>query len=365
MPDIYNIDAFVIRGAYTPGSPRTEIDYNQFNGQTASASDDRISYNFLDGDNNGRLSDSDRDSSRSDNDDRIEYDGVEKSTISIIRATIKITYKDGNTYRSGDGEVRLFALDNGDLVINPLDRMRNDSNLEPTFNWDTIEITEPMSHRSNTTMRAQDDPIPCFTRDTMIETQNGPCPVQNLQAGDMVLTRDNGFKPILWIGSSKVSSARLDNAAHIRPIRIRAGALGLGAPETDLIVSPQHRVLVRSKIAQRMVGADEVLVAAKHLLEADGVEVAEDIREVEYFHFLFDRHEIVYSNGAETESLYTGAEALKAVNPEALEEIFELFPELRSEGAAVSSPSARPFIKGRIGRQLAHRHVKNQRQFVA
>ena len=81
-----------------------------------------------------------------------------------------------------------------------------------------------------------------------------------------------------------------------------------------------------------------------------------DFDEVEYFHFLFDRHEVVYSNGAETESLYTGPEALKSISAEARAEIFALFPELQ---AKAPPPPARMLPKGRFGRQLARRHQKN------
>src|SRR5690606_24870473 len=114
----------------------------------------------------------------------------------------------------------------------------------------------------------------------------------------------------------------------LRPIRIRAGALGNGTPSSDLVLSPQHRVLVRSRIAQKMFGATEVLVAARQLLLLDGIDIATDLTEVEYFHMLFDRHEVVISNGALTESLYTGAQALQAVGKAARDEIFTLFPQL-------------------------------------
>ncbi len=92
-----------------------------------------------------------------------------------------------------------------------------------------------------------------------------------------------------------------------------AGALGPGHPARPLVVSPQHRILVRSAIAQRMFGSAEVLVAAKQLLSLDGIDVAQDLETVEYFHILFDRHEIVFAKGTETESLYTGPQALRGI----------------------------------------------------
>lgn len=171
------------------------------------------------------------------------------------------------------------------------------------------------------------------------------------------------MQPIRWIGSARVSAGKLAATPNLQPIRIRASVLGPGIPARDLIVSPQHRILVRSKIALRMFGTDEVLIAARHLLEIPGIDVADDLHEVEYFHFLFDRHEIVFSNGAETESLFTGPVALGAVSAAAREEIFTLFPELRDEHSPCLP--ARVLANDRTGRQLAARHARNMRELVS
>ncbi len=204
--------------------------------------------------------------------------------------------------------------------------------------------------------------VPCFARGTLIETQHGQVAIENLAVGDMVQTRDHGFQPIRWIGSKKVSASILVVNPQLQPIRIKAGALGANTPSQDLMVSPEHRILVRSKIALRLFGAMEVLVAAKQLLQLDGVDIANDVTEVEYFHMLFENHEIVVSNGAETESLYTGPIALQSVGNAAAEEIFMLLPELRDDNY-ISEP-ARQLVSGRAGRKLAVRHLQQGRALV-
>lgn len=142
-----------------------------------------------------------------------------------------------------------------------------------------------------------------------------------------------------WIGGTRLS------ALHLRPIRIRAGALGAGLPAADLLVSRQHRVLVRSAIARRMFDAPEVRVAAKHLLTLEGIDIATDQAQVAYFHLLFDRHELVISNGAEEQrSLYAGAEALASLGRAEMEEIFALMPALRDP--ALRPEAARPLSGG-------------------
>ncbi|MBA4489846.1 Hint domain-containing protein [Paracoccus sp. S1E-3] len=201
----------------------------------------------------------------------------------------------------------------------------------------------------------------CFGADTMIRTAKGEVEARSLSVGDLVETRDAGMQAIRWIGRRSFDSADLTEHPNLRPIRITRGALGSGLPEMDLIISPQHRMLVRSKIAQKMFGAMEVLVAAKQLCQLDGIDVAEDLTEVSYVHFLFEDHQIVLANGAEAESLHTGAEALKSVGPAAVEEIFAIFPELRQ---GRPRPAARMLPSGRLGRKLVVRHLQNRKPLV-
>lgn len=203
----------------------------------------------------------------------------------------------------------------------------------------------------------------CFARGTRLSTPEGQRAIEDLQAGDLVWTRDNGPQPIRWIGRRVIPAAMLERSPQLRPVVIRAGALGAGTPEADLVVSPQHRILVRSTIARRMFSTDEVLVAAKQLLQIDGVDVHAPGDGVEYIHMLFDRHEVVHANGAEAESLFTGPEAIKTVGPAALEEIYAIFPELREDGPAPAS--ARTLPSGRMGRKLVSRHVQHNRPLVA
>ncbi|AGT09301.1 Hint domain-containing protein [Paracoccus aminophilus] len=204
------------------------------------------------------------------------------------------------------------------------------------------------------------DQFTCFAKGTLIASGQGVVAIEMIDVGDEILTKDNGLQTVRWIGSRKID---LIAAPHLAPIRIAAGALGPRIPSTDLVVSPQHRVLVRSKIAQRMFGTTEMLVAVKQLLQIDGVEIAEEMTEVHYFHILCDRHEIVLSNGAETETLYTGAEAIKAVGAAAREEILAIFPELQDR--AFTPEPARVLASGRMGRKLAVRHAQHERALVS
>ena len=118
-------------------------------------------------------------------------------------------------------------------------------------------------------------------------------------------------------------------------------------------------MVLRNAIVNRMFGEAEVMVAAKHLLDQDGVDIAADDEGVEYYHFLLDQHEIVFAEGAETETLYTGPEALKSLNPAQRREILILFPELASLDHAALPQSALSFAPGRRARHLVQRAARN------
>ncbi len=201
--------------------------------------------------------------------------------------------------------------------------------------------------------------FPCFTQDTLIDTASGPRRIQDLKVGELIHTQDHGLRPIRWIGRRLLCKAELSSNPKLRPIVISAGSLGFNLPKIDLRVSRQHRMVVRSKIAGRMFGQAEVLIPAIKLTQIPGIFTDEFAKSVEYFHLLFDQHEIVFANGAPTESLFTGPEALKALTPSLRQEILELFPEV---GQLDYQPhSARPIPSGRLQKSLVRRHKKNSR----
>lgn len=266
-----------------------------------------------------------------------------------------ITYKDGSTVNT---QLVVVQMTTGELFVVPsLNGSVNDLLDDQAIQSITLGNIVSSGGAGMTADRPLLDFL-CFTRGTRIETDRGAVPVEMLRPGDLVRTLDHGLQPLRWIGARSLSAAELAAAPHLCPVRIRAGALGAGLPLRDLTVSPQHRVLVRSKVAERMFGAPEVLVAAKHLTELDGIDQIEGASGVDYWHFLLDRHEVVFSEGARTESLFTGPEAMKALSPEARAEILTLFPELAQTPDI--RPSARPLVNGRQGRSLAHRHAMNR-----
>ncbi|MDG1431162.1 MAG: Hint domain-containing protein, partial [Paracoccaceae bacterium] len=121
--------------------------------------------------------------------------------------------------------------------------------------------------------------------------------------------------------------------------------------EDDLLVSPQHRMLISGVQAELLFGAPEVLVAAKHLLGMAGVSEAPQTI-VTYFHLMLDRHQILFAEGAETESFYASDQGLSTISTHCKARLFEAFPHLESDVAAYGE-TARPCLKSHEARLLA------------
>ncbi len=188
--------------------------------------------------------------------------------------------------------------------------------------------------------------VPCFTPGTLIATPRGERLVEELKEGDRIITRDNGIQEIAWVGHKRITGQQLVQNPHLTPILIKRGALGQGLPERDMMVSPNHRMLVASDKTQLYFEETEVLAAAKHMVGAQGIH-AVDVMATTYIHFMFERHEVVLSNGAWTESFQPGDYSLKGVGNSQRTEIFDLFPELATQEGREGYQSARKSLKKR------------------
>lgn len=167
----------------------------------------------------------------------------------------------------------------------------------------------------------------CFTPGTRIQTPDGAKLVEALEPGDHVLTKDNGAQEIQWVGARRMTGARLFAMPRLRPIRFRPGALGIERPDEELLVSPEHRMLVRGRIAQALFNTDEVLVRAKDMLNDHSVVVDSQLREVTYVHLLLPRHQIVWANGVETESFHPANTALSTLREDDREALLAQRPD--------------------------------------
>lgn len=180
--------------------------------------------------------------------------------------------------------------------------------------------------------------VPCFVAGTWIETQHGKRRIEDIKTGDLIMTRDGGLKPLRWIGHRTVAAK-----GCYRPVRLRKGTFGA---KEDLLLSPQHRVMIAHYWAELLFGSDEVLVKAKALLNDSTITLAHDIEEVTYFHMLFDEHHVITANGVPCESYLPGPATSNQFDADTQAEIVSLFPEL-SGSFENYGPAARTILKTR------------------
>ncbi len=143
--------------------------------------------------------------------------------------------------------------------------------------------------------------VTCFTPGTMIDTPDGPTPVERIEAGGIVST-SGGPRRVRWVGHRAIDIARHAAPHLVRPIRIRRDAIAPGRPHHDLLLSPDHAILVR-----------DVLVPARLLVNHASISVEERVSKVTYYHIELDAHGLLLAEGLEAESyLDTGNRGLFA-----------------------------------------------------
>jgi hypothetical protein len=268
---------------------------------------------------------------------------------------VTITYMDGTT---ATGSYTVFQDTLGNTYLAPEESDNTDQTTLEAGPIASVEIGPVLLASSSGLIadRAVADFIPCYTEGTQIDTDKGRVAVEELSVGDMVCTRDNGLQAIRWIGQSTVIAK-----GKMAPVKIAQGALGPNCPERDLYVSRQHRMCVNSKIAQRMFDADEILVPAIKLVGLPGVEIVSDQTAVTYLHILTDQHEVIFAEGAPSETLLTGPVAKALMGPEVLAELQMLWPDMFGAEPA----PARPIVENKRLKSFIKRHAKNQKALVS
>ena len=233
----------------------------------------------------------------------------------------------GQTITGLDMQVTLFT--NGTYGVRIMDW-----DIPPGHHSDVTSITLGTWNGveyNGITVSGVDQMFVCFSAGTLIETQRGRVPVELLEVGDMVETLDHGLQPIRWIGKNTIMGLGAN-----APIRFEPGVLDNDVP---CYVSPNHRVLIHGSTPELLYGEEEVLVAAKHLVDGRNI-FAEPRPLVEYVHFALDQHEIVVADGLLAETLLPGPQALEMVSEVSRRELMKVFPVLH-RGWEHYGPSAR------------------------
>lgn len=159
--------------------------------------------------------------------------------------------------------------------------------------------------------------VVCFAAGTMIRGAEGDFAIEEIRVGAFIQTLDKGPQKVRMILKRELDFRTAPN--HLKPIKLEAETLGVGRPSRPLMVSPQHRLLVKDTFG------NSVLVPAKSLIRRRGIRVAHGVRKITYFHLVFSGHEVIFANDTPTESFFPGAMALKAIPKACRSEVLEIF----------------------------------------
>lgn len=191
--------------------------------------------------------------------------------------------------------------------------------------------------------------VVCFGSGTRIGVPGGTARVEALRPGDLVETLDMGAQPVIWTARTRAAGF-----GATAPVRIAAGALGSGLPRSPLVVSPQHRILLRSPIVQRVVGHGEAFVAAKWLCGLPGIVRAPGFAPVSYHHVLLARHAVLLAEGAPAESFFPGPVSIGALSTRDAADLLGILERLKAPLAL-----CRVVVPARRRSELIARHARN------
>lgn len=293
----------------------------------AATGDVRLSPDFRPGSGRSRFEVLDKDN-KFDGDARADEIGDDKDQTATVYGPDGGTIGDGliyveevRWYETPSGEtftITVFEIDGQVMGFVPSLPLEPDTDY--TYTGSTDAGDKPGGSANNHVAQNynfyEQNSVTCFGPGTMIATQNGDIPVDWLDTSDMVLTRDDGFQPILWIGRTRVPAEYFSQYPEECPIRIAPGTLGPDSPTHPLNLTGDHRVMIRAAQAELMFASAEVLAPAKAWADTGLAERQEPDGSYVLTHILLASHHVILAQGAWVESLFTGPETMRRLDAE-------------------------------------------------
>lgn len=212
----------------------------------------------------------------------------------------------------------------------------------------TVAADAASSSMADAYVTANEEVVICYLRGTAILTAEGEKAVEDLRAGDPVVTHTGGIRPIKWIGRQSFAARFAARNPNRLPVRIAAGALAPGQPARDLYVSPSHAMLI-----------GDTLVLARHLVNGITITQPECAEAVEYYAIELDTHGCVLANQCWSESFADGP-GLRGQfhNAAAFYALFPAYAEPRGIALCAPRPEAGPALEAGLRPVLARAEAR-------
>jgi Hint domain len=171
----------------------------------------------------------------------------------------------------------------------------------------------------------------CFCVGCLIATPKGPAAVEDLVIGDAVMTTSGAVRLIKWIGLRRLA-ARFCEPLKAWPVRIRAGALADNVPSRDLLLSPDHALLI-----------DDVLIQAGALVNGSSIVRETNVPETfVYYHVELEDHSLIFAENTPSETFVDNVNRRDFDNWAEYEALY---------------PGGKPIVEMPYPRAKAHRQV--------
>lgn len=281
---------------------------------------------------------------------------VETQIDSVPLMAGTVTFKDGSQIHLND--LSVFQDTDGNVFL----AIRDDQTILAEQGIVSVELTSVVdSSYIGLYQYSRDDlEFVCYAPGTMIETPVGLCAVETLCPGDQITTLDHGPQEIRWVRHNDHPLEKRE--ADDRPVLIGAGALGPGLPAQDLIVSPQHRILVGGQGQLQDWFEHEVFVPAKALTRLPKVRYMNGRKSITWIHFACDAHEVVLANGCLSESLLLGPMVVKGLKHGERLALSKIYKQPLRDDVALNGPPARECLKVGVVRRLIEKNLRDKKK---
>ncbi len=188
--------------------------------------------------------------------------------------------------------------------------------------YETLEITSTVSKTGK--LRKPEQPVTQIgqtagiCQNTHIMTINGEIRIENLKAGDMIVTRDRGLQPLLWVG--KVTPTQPRKAVYFSKNSINNSR--------DMLLCPNQLVALKGSKALLHYGQREVLIAAHTFVNGDTIRYADTCQQP-FFQLLLKNHQVIYAEAAAMESYLPSVQNLALLAPDQKQQLFKALPCLQ------------------------------------
>lgn len=196
-------------------------------------------------------------------------------------------------------------------------------------------------------LRNGSDRLPGLSGLANVRTPCGARRVENLRRGDLVVTRDNGLKPVRMVWTRKVTEADIAADPALAPVRLKPRAIGPMMPQRDLVLAGGHRILVPGWRLADFPDTDACLIPSRDIAEAsDEAFVERSGTDVVYYNIVFDEHQVFCANGLPVESYLPEAARLDELDDHARQDLTALFAAEEADPAFPPARYAAPEAEG-------------------